>query len=520
MGATADVLVVGSGPAGAMAAWGLRGLDVRMLDAGYASAAARIGENLYDLRRRRDLTPALVGARFEGLRNLRGRPVSAKLKAPGMDFITRDWQTLTGLVSETFQPVISLAYGGFGNAWGAGVYRFNARDLEGFPLRPEELAPYYDAVGEHMGISGAADDLDADFGREPALDPPLRLSRNCADLLAAYSRRRREWNAAGVRIGRSRLAVITQPREGREPYAYRALEFAQPGDPAVYNPTLTLDELRGAGAIDYQPGWIVERFRETETCVEVEARRPGGERAQFRAQRVILAAGALNSARIVLASAGDFDSRLPVLDNPMTVLPVFHWRSFGRALDPCASCMAQLNMVLESGDRTYQASIYGLNGAPVAEFLARLPFSLPENLALLRSLLPALSITMLFHPAEQSRQYLRLRPDGVFEAGYEGVPAWGIARRLARVLRGLGGWTVAALAQHPAPGNGIHYAGTLPMRAAPMRHELHPDGRLCGTTRVYVADGSGFPRLPAKNLTYTIMANALRIASCIRKGLQ
>ena len=75
------------------------------------------------------------------------------------------------------------------------------------------------------------------------------------------------------------------------------------------------------------------------------------------------------------------------------------------------------------------------------------------------------------------------------------------------------------LAQHPAPGNGIHYAGTLPMRAEPARHELHPDGRLQGTARVFVTDGSAFPRLPAKNLTYTIMANALRIAAGVRKGL-
>ena len=44
-------------------------------------------------------------------------------------------------------------------------------------------------------------------------------------------------------------------------------------------------------------------------------------------------------------------------------------------------------------------------------------------------------------------------------------------------------------------------------------------GRLEGTSRVYVTDGSAFPRLPAKNLTYTIMANALRVADGIRKGL-
>lgn len=521
MGTTPDVIIVGSGPAGAMAAWGLRGLGVRILDVGHTPGAApRLHDNLYRIRTQRDLTPEFIGARFEGLRNLRGRPISAKLKAPGMDFVTRDWQTLTGLASESFQPVISLAYGGFGNAWGAGVYRFTARDLEGFPLRPEELAPHYDAVGQHIGISGIADDLEADFGHEPALDPPLRLSRNCAGLLRSYENRRAEMNRTGVRLGRSRLAVITRPREGREPYAYRALEFAQPGDPAVYNPSLTLNQLRQQRAVEYEPGWVVERFRETESGVEVEARRPTGGSAVFRAQRLILAAGALNSARIVLASAGDHETRLPLLDNPMTVLPVFHPGAFGNTLDPSDSCLAQLNLVLEAQGRTYQASLYGLNGAPVAEFLARLPFSLPGNLAVLKHLLPALSITMLFYPADPSpSQYLRLRPDGVLEAAYSWHPDPAITSEIARILRQLGGWTVAQLAQHPAPGNGIHYAGTLPMRSDPGRHQLHPDGQLHGTSRVYVADASAFPRLPAKNLTYTIMANALRITEGIRKGL-
>ena len=521
MSATSDVIIVGSGPAGAMSAWGLRGRTICMLDVGHTpEAAGRLTDNLYRLRRRQDLTSAFIGEHFEGLRNLRSLPISAKLKAPGMDFITRDWQTLTGLASESFQPVISLAYGGFGNAWGAGVYRFTQRDLEGFPLRLEDLSPYYDAVSRHIGISGVVDDLDADFGHEPALDPPLRLSRNCAGLLRSYERERVPLNRAGVRLGRSRLAVITKPRDGREPYAYRALEFAQPGDPAVYNPSLTLNKLRLDQAVNYLPGWVVQRFRETKSYIEVEARRPSGETAAFRARCLILAAGALNSARIVLASAGDHDTRLPLLDNPMTVLPVFHPRNFGRALDPSDSCLAQLNLVLDASGRTYQASLYGLNGAPVAEFLSRLPFSLPDNLALLKHLLPALSITMLFYPADPSPgQFLRLRPDGVLDAAYSWRPDPGITSELARILRRLGGWTVAQLAQHPAPGNGIHYAGTLPMRAVPGRHELHPDGRLQGTRSVYVSDGSAFPRLPAKNLTYTIMANALRIAEGVREGL-
>jgi choline dehydrogenase-like flavoprotein len=44
--------------------------------------------------------------------------------------------------------------------------------------------------------------------------------------------------------------------------------------------------------------------------------------------------------------------------------------------------------------------------------------------------------------------------------------------------------------------------------------------RLEGTKRVFVADAAVFPALPAKNLTFTIMANAMRVASGIRGRLE
>jgi choline dehydrogenase-like flavoprotein len=43
--------------------------------------------------------------------------------------------------------------------------------------------------------------------------------------------------------------------------------------------------------------------------------------------------------------------------------------------------------------------------------------------------------------------------------------------------------------------------------------------RLRATRAVYVADGSPFPYLPAKGLTFTIMANANRVGSLLAETL-
>lgn len=525
-----EVIVVGSGPAGAMAAWALRHRkgSVRIVDAGMVPDVSPPEEgSLQDLRRRMDLTAFRIGAEFEGLRHLRAgqKPVSLKLRAPAAGFVTRGAEEWTPLRSDTFPAAISLAKGGLGNAWGAGVYRFHAQDLRGMPITPDALASHYDEVSRHIGISGSStDDLAAEFGAEPHLQPSLALGRNARAILAAYERKKHATLALrGVRAGRARLAVLSEPRGGRQPYAYRGMEFLQPGDPARYNPAFTVDELQRTGAATYEPGWIVHRFEETAHGVHVHARRIAtGEPGVFRARCLILAAGALNSARIVLASAGDCVTRLPLLDNPMTVLPVLRPAAVGLPAPERESGLAELNMTFaaEFFGRTYQASIYGsLAGAPVPAFAGRLPFTLPANLALLRSLLPAVSMAMVFHPTEPSSScYVRLGEDGALHAEYPWQPDAALAQQVAAVFRALGCWAHSGLAQHAGPGEGIHYAGTLPMSERPERYQLETSGRLAGTRAVYVCDGSCFAHLPAKNLTFTIMANAHRIASALDRG--
>jgi choline dehydrogenase-like flavoprotein len=61
-------------------------------------------------------------------------------------------------------------------------------------------------------------------------------------------------------------------------------------------------------------------------------------------------------------------------------------------------------------------------------------------------------------------------------------------------------------------GASVHYAGTLPMLAVGGDLTTEPNGRCRPFENLWVADGSTFPSLPAKNLTFTLMANATRIA--------
>ncbi len=527
-----DAIIVGSGAAGVMAAWALQGKRVLVLDVGRQSTGMPgIGSdwsaNLYDERRRRsDLFDFLIGEKFESLHNLHRKPVSLKLKAPMMQYIAGDAESLSPVRSANFDAVMSFAAGGLANAWGAGVYRFTSRDLEGFPVRQSELDPFYDELTRHIGVSGANDDLIRFFGEDKELQPPLELSRFALDLLAGYQRRRSHFATSGVSIGRTRLAVLTRPHRGRQPYGYGNFEFFRSHDPAVYNPAYTLSELIDGNRIGYQPERLVVGYTETEQGVEVVARNPAtGAAETFRARTLILAAGALNSAKLVLASNNDHETHLPWLDNPMSCVPLFRLRHIGWKLDNRDSSMGQLNVIHEYRGTVLQGSVYGAAGPLRSDILFDLPFSITANASLMRRMAAATGLLMMFYPADpHPGNYLRLAEDGTLELNYSAAAAGGPARgaaekELIRVFRKIGFYTAAALCQYPPMGSSIHYAGTLPMRESPGRYQLYPDGRLQGTRNVYVADGACFPRLPAKNLTFTIMANAMRIASRIRDRL-
>ena len=512
-----DIIVVGAGPGAVFAAYGARGRSILMLDAGGdAPPCPELRGNLYDLRRRHDdLFAPLIGERFESLHNLANPAISLNLKTPYMSYIARDWQRATPVTGKAFEGAIGLAKGGLANAWGAGVYRFTERDLAGFPISADELRPFYDELTAHIGISGANDDLAAYFEKDPKLQPPLRLSTLFDGMLRRYQSCRPLFQREHVTMGRSRLAVLTQPHRGRSAYQYGNLEFFRPHDPAIYTPAYTVDEMIRAGEVDYRRGRLVTHYRETDNGVEVYSRDLAtGAEEMHRARCLLLGAGALNTARIVLESNRDYETRLPALDNAMACIPFLELSRIGAALATEDTSLAQLNLVAEDDEwgEPLQASLYGTTGPLRSDVLFSLPLSFRANLAWTKYLAPAMGLLMLFYPGRGgASSYVRLRPSGELEAEFAPEPPNAIERRLIRLLRKMGYVTHAALIQRPGSGAGLHYAGTLPMRESPARHETDSNGLLFGTQRVYIVDGACFSRLPAKNLTFTIMANALRI---------
>ena len=196
--------------------------------------------------------------------------------------------------------------------------------------------------------------------------------------------------------------MLSVPKDDRPACDYSNLEFWQ-AQPYIYTPAVTLRQLIAAGQIDYRPGLLVQRWQETADGVTVYARdieqRRTGRRSP--ASRLLLAAGAINTARIALQSAGDTATRLPLLENPVVQIPLVLPASLGRRLDTHAFGLVQLNLVWESAayQTILQGSLLELTAPLRAEFFGRFPLAARANLALIRHLLPAMLMLQLYFPA-------------------------------------------------------------------------------------------------------------------------
>ena len=66
----------------------------------------------------------------------------------------------------------------------------------------------------------------------------------------------------------------------------------------------------------------------------------------------------------------------------------------------------------------------------------------------------------------------------------------------------------------------MHYAGTIPMTTDERELTCTPECRSRDFRNLWLADSATFPFLPAKNLTFTSMANAIRVATAIDRELK
>ena len=527
-------IVIGSGPAGVAAAYALvrQGIAVTMLDVGEQIEPER--ERLVDKLYGTEDGPTSWNNAI--IHDLKGELVASAKGIPlkrvyGSDYPHRDRGQGTQIQAQgTGEVLTSGALGGFSNVWGAQLMPYMARDFAGWPLGEADFAPHYRAVLGFVPISACHDDLEEFLPLYKENPDCLQSSRQASAFLTHLGKNRDALKAQGWHYGRSRVAAQVKPTAAN-PRGCVYCGMCMHGCPyrLIYTSAYTLAELRRDPHFRYVPGVVVERLNETARGVEIVARRlPDGTAETITAERVYMGCGAVSTTQILLQSLEAYDRETVIHDSVQVMVPVLYDHPTKGVMQESQHTLGQVNVLAfdeKISPRAMHFQFYTYNDHYIAAVKGKLGPLYPLGKPFQHLLFERFSVILAYlHSDDSPAMATRLiKENGKTRFMVEGKPnarteptAKALTNKLWKDRKLFGLTPLLPMMEIQKPGKGYHFGASFPMRDKPGDFESDVWGRPTGFRRVHVVDGSVLPSLASTTFTFTVMANAHRIASAHR----
>jgi choline dehydrogenase-like flavoprotein len=536
-----DVIVIGSGAAGGMAAWNLtqKGVNVLLLDAGTKFNRAKYWSHVRPWESRQREAKGL-------------RPVEFYLSDKEQPYETPKGQP--------FELTRVWGRGGKTNVWGRVSLRYSELNLtepalDGWeipwPIRYSELAPYYDKVEQTIGVNGGDDDEPWLPGSKFHQPPP---NPRCGEYLIRGAAKR-----VGVKIVAGRRAVLTRELNGHAPCHYcggcgRGCDIS-----AFFNSSdYLLEPAFATGRLTVVDNAVAARILVGDdgqaSGVQYFDRESKDEHKVY-GKRVVVGASCVDSTRLLLNSKSDkypngIGNSNDVIGRYLCEQIRFHVYGFLPQLmggptqndDGISGEHIYMPRFVAAGGkgrdylRGYGMQFWGFGAGAGASFGKQLPGFGTDLKQAIKKRYPAL---VALHPYGEvlPRRENRVTVEGTAKDRY-GVPVarieYSVGENEHKMAAAMYDTCEQILHEAKAEilpynrgfldvnGGAIHEHGTCRMGDDKKRSALNAYGQSHEVKNLFVVDGASFPTATEKNPTLTILAVAWRatdyLAEEIRAG--
>jgi choline dehydrogenase-like flavoprotein len=213
------------------------------------------------------------------------------------------------------------------------------------------------------------------------------------------------------------------------------------------------------------------------------------------------------------------------MDNRQILVPFVNLKMIGNKYQPDTYQYHQVAISVKNENSKHHVHglITTLKTALIHPLVQSVPFDLRTSISIFRNVHSALGLVNLNFPDQRrTDNYLTLKsvsgsrvPEFVLHYIPEATEKSRIhrtMRKLKKALRRLGCIVPPGMAHVRPMGASVHYAGTIPMSNEKIYLTASPYCQSHDFDNLFIVDGTTFPFLPAKNLTFTLMANAIRVA--------
>jgi ferredoxin len=405
-------------------------------------------------------------------------------------FFSDNFATKNIKCSKLRTPVTnSFAFGGLSNIWGCAIEEFPNSELFGWPNISEDIKYGYKQLNKIIS----------------SLIPLDLLPKN--DFSFYYFDKLKNKRYKNIKIKKSKLAVDPKLCILCNECLYGCRHNA------TFNSSSYIQDLINSKKIDYKSNLYAESVKEYKDYSILNAINKTGNKFQFKAKKILICMGAINTAELILKSFPQI-KKITVKDSQCFNMPLIAKKIIGVNQNKNSLALSQFNIkqsgIIRNKSIHYQVYFPSLyTHAMIDKKFSFLPFKLPNYIK------NRIYIIQGYLPSELSGSIVFSLKNGLIESKiqkkYSKLYLNYSINLLNKLLFKVGLFPLKFLLNKKNVFTGYHFGSSLPMSDQPGINNTDLYGRIYNSKNIHILDSTILPSIPSGSFSYLMMANAIRI---------